>query len=200
VDKFFDKTKQMTTLLRTTPVDFSKEFPYQLLMDKLAEFLGCDLFIVDSKRNFLGYHYSHTDKQNSNALKTFFNYQKLPESVAAATLAFYEINHNKKIEDSILAPVKEIAEYYSESSITVAPVYGSSLRIGTIFILSNNPLEVEQLILVEFLASIIGTQLSYLMLEELENKRRDNTLATLVGSLSRTELESFKAIIEKIEL
>lgn len=41
--------------------------------------------------------------------------------------------------------------------------------------------------------------MSYIMLSELETKRRNETFVSLVQSLSRSELEAFKSIIEKIE-
>jgi len=71
--------------------------------------------------------------------------------------------------------------------------------LGTLFLLTDSPLEEEEKILVDFLSTFIGNQMSYIMLAELEGQRRNETFVSLVQSLSRSELEAFKSIIEKID-
>ncbi|MGF2128011.1 hypothetical protein ACQUED_00015 [Lactococcus lactis] len=71
--------------------------------------------------------------------------------------------------------------------------------MGTLFLLTDSPLEEEKRILVDFLSTFIGNQMSYIMLAELEGQRRNETFVSLVQSLSRSELEAFKSIIEKID-
>lgn len=73
------------------------------------------------------------------------------------------------------------------------------MRLGTLFLLTDSPLEEEKRILVDFLSTFIGNQMSYIMLAELEGQRRNETFVSLVQSLSRSELEAFKNIIEKID-
>lgn len=73
------------------------------------------------------------------------------------------------------------------------------MRLGTLFLLTDSPLEEEKRILVDFLSTFIGNQMSYIMLAELEGQRRNETFVSLVQSLSRSELEAFKSIIEKID-
>ena len=73
------------------------------------------------------------------------------------------------------------------------------MRLVTLFLLTDSPLEEEKRILVDFLSTFIGNQMSYIMLAELEGQRRNETFVSLVQSLSRSELEAFKSIIEKID-
>jgi len=84
--------------------------------------------------------------------------------------------------------------------LTTIPIEGSDLRLGTLFVLSSKPLNEEQMILLDIFATFIGNQLSYMMLDALEEKRRNSTFLALIQTLSRPELESFKTIIEKIDL
>lgn len=140
--EIYDKIQDINIILKRSFIDLGKPLAYQEVIEKSAKVLESSLFIIDTKRNCLGYGF--TDSDNS----------------------YIEGNH---------------------------------LRLGTLFLLTDSPLEEEKRILVDFLSTFIGNQMSYIMLAELEGQRRNETFVSLVQSLYRSELEAFKNIIEKID-
>ncbi len=200
MEKIIKKTKQLNAILRKTSVDFSEQLPYQKMFEQVAHIVSGELFMVDTKRSCLGYGYFSEDLTSNLTLKNFFTHQKLSEEVSEQILSQYQSQANVALQDSSLALVKELLSNFSEHLLTTIPIEGSDLRLGTLFVLSSKPLNEEQMILLDIFATFIGNQLSYMMLDALEEKRRNSTFQALIQTLSRPELESFKTIIEKIDL
>jgi GTP-sensing pleiotropic transcriptional regulator CodY len=197
--EIYDKIQDINIILKRSFIDLGKPLAYQEVVEKSAKVLECCLFIIDTKRNCLGYGYSDRTYQEDTSLQNFFKHQKMPEDISSQILNHYEMSESISMTHSILEPVKEISNKFSDKILTFVPIEGNHLRLGTIFVLTDTPLEEEERILVDFLSTVIGNQMSYIMLSELEGQRRKETFVSLVQSLSSSELEAFKSIIEKID-
>ncbi|MGX7010866.1 GAF domain-containing protein [Lactococcus cremoris] len=197
--EIYDKIKEINVTLKRSFIDLEKSLPYQDVAEKSAKILECTLFMIDTKRNFLGYGFSEKFYQSDMNLQNFFTYQKNSKELSTEILNQYEMSESEQMTHSILKSVKELSGKFANQYLTLIPIEGNHLRLGTVFLLTDAPLNQEEAILADFLSTFIGNQMSYIMLSELETKRRNETFVSLVQSLSRSELEAFKSIIEKIE-
>ena len=197
--EIYHKIKEINQLLRESSINFEEKFPYQELMRKSSEILTCSIFIVNTNQNFLGYAHSKKLYQEDATLQNFFQYQKFPEEIATKILNDYERIENVPITQSLLSSVKELSLKFSNDILSFFPIEKNHLSLGTLFILSDRPLSEEEVILVDLLATFIGNEMAYLIREDLEKERRNESFLSLIQSLSRSELEDFKNIIEKIK-
>ncbi|RZI48999.1 GAF domain-containing protein [Lactococcus kimchii] len=200
MEKIFKQTQQLNVLLRETSVDFSEPFPYQVILERAAKVINGHIFGINSKRNCLGYGYASDEFRENKILKNFFTYQKISEEISDEALKNFEISDSVKIESSLLQKIELLKSNFADHWVTIGPIEGNRLRLGSLFVLTAEPLSNEQIMLLDTLSTFIGNQASYIMLEELESQRRENSFASLIQSLSRPELETFKTIIEKIDL
>ncbi len=200
MDNIFEKTKQITSVLRNATIDFEKPFPYNPFIEQIAAIMGCNICLLNTKGTFLGYYYSDVNLSEEKRLKNFFTYQRFSEPILKEALMIYEVEPNQTFEQSILHPSLIMQKNFASTFVSASPIYANDLRLGTIFALSGATLTFEQLALLEVFSTIVGIQLASSMLERLEAERRDATITSLLQSLSRSELETFRTIIEKIEL
>ena len=178
--EIYDKIQDINIILKRSFIDLGKPLAYQEVVEKSAK-------VSDN---------SYQDDIN---LQNFFIYQKISKDISSQLLNHYEMSASLPMAQSILEPVKEISSKFPNKFLSFLPIEGNHLRLGTLFLLTDSPLEEEKRILVDFLSTFIGNQMSYIMLAELEGQRRNETFVSLVQSLSRSELEAFKSIIEKID-
>ena len=199
--EIYDKIQDINIILKRSFIDLGKPLAYQEVVEKSAKVLESSLFIIDTKRNCLGYGFTDSDNsyQDDINLQNFFIYQKISKDISSQLLNHYEMSASLPMAQSILEPVKEISSKFPNKFLSFLPIEGNHLRLGTLFLLTDSPLEEEKRILVDFLSTFIGNQMSYIMLAELEGQRRNETFVSLVQSLSRSELEAFKSIIEKVD-
>lgn len=202
--EIYDKIQDINIILKRSFIDLGKPLAYQEVVEKSAKVLESSLFIIDTKRNCLGYGFTDSDNsynsyQDDISLQNFFIYQKISKDISSQLLNHYEMSASLPMAQSILEPLKEISSKFPNKFLSFLPIEGNHLRLGTLFLLTDSPLEEEKRILVDFLSTFIGNQMSYIMLAELEGQRRNETFVSLVQSLSRSELEAFKSIIEKID-
>lgn len=59
-----------------------------------------------------------------------------------------------QMAQSILEPVKEISSKFPNKFLSFLPIEGNHLRLGTLFLLTDSPLEEEKRILVDFFINI----------------------------------------------
>ncbi|KEY63187.1 transcriptional regulator [Lactococcus cremoris] len=158
--EIYDKIKEINVTLKRSFIDLEKSLPYQDVAEKSAKILECTLFMIDTKRNFLGYGFSEKFYQSDMNLQNFFTYQKISKELSTEILNQYEMSESEQMTHSILKSVKELSGKFANQYLTLIPIEANHLRLGTVFLLTDAPLNQEEAILADFLLTFIGNQMS----------------------------------------
>ena len=142
--EIYDKIKEINVTLKRSFIDLEKSLPYQDVAEKSAKILECTLFMIDTKRNFLGYGFSEKFYQSDMNLQNFFTYQKISKELSTEILNQYEMSESEQMTHSILKSVKELSGKFANQYLTLIPIEGNHLRLGTVFLLTDAPLNQEE--------------------------------------------------------
>ena len=99
--EIYDKIKEINVTLKRSFIDLEKSLPYQDVAEKSAKILECTLFMIDTKRNFLGYGFSEKFYQSDMNLQNFFTYQKISKELSTEILNQYEMSESEQMTHSI---------------------------------------------------------------------------------------------------
>lgn len=110
--EIYDKIQDINIILKRSFIDLGKPLAYQEVVEKSAKVLESSLFIIDTKRNCLGYGFTDSDNsyQDDISLQNFFIYQKISKDISSQLLNHYEMSASLPMAQSILEPVKEISQ------------------------------------------------------------------------------------------
>ncbi|MFC4652991.1 GTP-sensing pleiotropic transcriptional regulator CodY [Lactococcus nasutitermitis] len=194
-----EKTRRITAILQDGVSDLQQDLPYSSMTERLANVIDCNACVINTKGEVLGYSLPYDT--NNERVSQFFHDRKLPEEYVRAAVRIYDTLANVAIDQPLAIFPEELLGDYPNGVTTLAPIYGSGMRLGT-FIMwrDKEPFTDDDLILVELAATVIGVQLSNLKLEQMEENIRKDTMATMaVNTLSYSEMKAVKAIIEELD-
>ena len=85
--EIYDKIQDINIILKRSFIDLGKPLAYQEVVEKSAKVLESSLFIIDTKRNCLGYGFTDSDNsyQDDINLQNFFIYQKISKAKDSVT-------------------------------------------------------------------------------------------------------------------
>lgn len=102
--EIYDKIQDINIILKRSFIDLGKPLAYQEVVEKSAKVLESSLFIIDTKRNCLGYGFTDSDNsyQDDINLQNFFIYQKISKDISSQLLNHYEMSASLPMAQSIL--------------------------------------------------------------------------------------------------
>ena len=133
--EIYDKIQDINIILKRSFIDLGKPLAYQEVVEKSAKVLESSLFIIDTKRNCLGYGFTDSDNsyQDDINLQNVFIYQKISKDISSQLLNHYEMSASLPMAQSILEPVKEISSKFPNKFLSFLPYRRKSFEIGNPF-------------------------------------------------------------------
>ncbi|AOT68288.1 GTP-sensing pleiotropic transcriptional regulator CodY [Geosporobacter ferrireducens] len=190
-----EKTRRVNKILQQSgngPVSFSE------LSKTLSEVLDANVYVSSKKGKVLGV--SLADASDCPIIidpDTGDN--KFPDEYNDELLKIVETKYNIT-GDQLLEIFKYDVESYNKL-VTIVPINGSGQRLGTMILARHqNKFVDEDLVLVEYSATVVGMEILRAKTEEIEEEARKKAVVQMaIGTLSYSELEAVEHIFEELE-
>jgi transcriptional pleiotropic repressor len=190
------KTRMLNKILQksgTEPVVFND------ICKLLSDVLSCNVYIVSRKGKILGYNLSQgfeCDIVKNNVI----NEMRFPDSYNTKLLHVHETLANLTNEGDCVFTEDENCEVNNKLS-TIVPIMGNRERLGTLLLARfGDSFTEEDLVLVEYSATIVGLEILRSKNDEIEEEARKKAVVQLaIGTLSYSELEAVEHIFNELD-
>lgn len=190
------KTRMLNKILQksgTEPVVFND------ICTLLSDVLNCNVYIISRKGKILGSNFStgfECDK-----VKNFVNNElRFPEQYNNRLLNVHETLSNLPNKGKCV--FNEDAECDLNNKLsTIVPINGNRERLGTLLLARfDNPFTDDDLVLIEYSATIVGLEILRSKNDEIEDEARKKAVVQLaIGTLSYSELEAVEHIFNELD-
>ncbi len=189
------KTRKLNKILQQSgnvPVSFPK------LCETLSDVLETNAYILSKKGKVLGVHL--IDLLGSPIIRdTDTGNEKFPKEYNEEMLKISETKYNITGDDYL-----KIFKYDLDSSdklVTIVPINGSGQRLGTLLLARyDKEFTDEDLVLVEYGATVVGMEILRAKSEEIEEESRKKAVVQMaIDTLSYSELEAVEHIFDELE-
>lgn len=190
------KTRMLNKILQksgTEPVVFDD------ICKLLSEVLNCNVYIVSRKGKILGYDLA-ADFECDVVRDKIVNEMRFPEGYNNKLLNTHETLAN--LENHGVCVFDNESECHVEGKLsTIVPINGNRERLGSLLLARfNKEFTEEDLVLIEYSATIIGLEILRSKSEEIEEEARKKAVVQLaIGTLSYSELEAVEHIFNELE-
>ncbi|WEV45634.1 GTP-sensing pleiotropic transcriptional regulator CodY [Streptococcaceae bacterium ESL0687] len=198
-----EKTRKLTAILQDgeiTGLNANEDgiLPYKEMTARIAEIINCNTCVLDMDGNILGYALPY--ETNNERVEAFFEMRKFPKEYVIQTSRVYEVEANLDVNAKLSIFPDEAKDQFPNGVTTIAPIYGGGDRLGTFIVWENNGgFDEDDLVLIELATTVIGVQLSYIKMENMEDDIRKQTAVTMaVNTLSYSEIKAVNAILEEL--
>jgi transcriptional pleiotropic repressor len=190
------KTRMLNKILQksgTEPVVFND------ICKLLSDVLSCNVYIVSRKGKILGYNLSQgfeCDIVKNNVISEM----RFPDSYNTKLLHVHETLANLTNEGDCVFTEDENCEVNNKLS-TIVPIMGNRERLGTLLLARfGDSFTEEDLVLVEYSATIVGLEILRSKNDEIEEEARKKAVVQLaIGTLSYSELEAVEHIFNELD-
>jgi transcriptional pleiotropic repressor len=191
-----NKTRMLNRILQksgTEPVVFND------ICKLLSEVLSCNVYIVSRKGKILGYNFSsgfECDIVRENVL----NDMRFPDEYNSKLLNAHETIANLPNRGECVFSEEGKCDMRNKLS-TIVPIIGNRERIGTLLLARfDEPFTDDDLVLVEYSATIVGLEILRAKSDEIEEEARKKAVVELaLGTLSYSELEAVEHIFNELD-
>jgi transcriptional pleiotropic repressor len=169
---------------------------YQRLAKLLCEQSAANVYMIDREGKILGYGWiSEYDCPTMEALlKTGY----MPENYVEKLNQIHEsvLNHT----DHGLCAYSDEPCTYSNKHVVYIPINGGGERLGTLILARfGHPFDTRDLVLGEYLSTVVGLEILYARARQIEQRSRENLIVQMaLRALSYSEVESVKHIVREI--
>lgn len=195
MSSLLNKTRMLNKILQksgTEPVAF------QDICALLSEVLECNAYIISKKGKVLGYTFGKEFECEAMKKKVIED-KRFPEDYNKTLLNTNETIANVPNEGRCV--FEEIGKCKKVDKLsTIIPIIGSRERLGTLILARfGNAFTDDDLVLVEYSATIVGMEMLRAMQDELEDEARKKAVVQLaIGTLSYSELEAVEHIFDEL--
>ncbi|MFY9612884.1 MAG: GTP-sensing pleiotropic transcriptional regulator CodY [Tissierellaceae bacterium] len=196
MERLLKETRKLNKTIQgygTQPVSFAE------ISKILSEILDANVYIASRKGRVLGYHLSPGFKCEVVENEVIKN-QRFPKKYNDKLLAVTETNEN--VTDFDLCVFDEFAECDHPGKIaTIIPISSGGKRLGTLLLARfNREFAIEDLILGEYSATIVGMEILRSKSEEIEEEARKKSVVQMaINTLSYSELEAMEHIFNELD-
>jgi transcriptional pleiotropic repressor len=191
-----NKTRMLNKILQksgTEPVVFND------ICKLLSDVLQCNVYIVSRRGKILGYNFSsgfECDVVKEKVLKEM----RFPDDYNSKLLNIHETIANVPNKGECVFTDDGNCEMINKLS-TILPIVGNRERLGTLLLARfNEPFTDEDLVLIEYSATIVGLEILRAKTDEIEEEARKKAVVQLaIGTLSYSELEAVEHIFNELE-
>ena len=195
MSSLLNKTRMLNKILQKSGAE---PVAFQDICTLLSEVLDCNTYIISKKGKVLGYTFCK-DFECEAMKKKVSEDKKFPEDYNKSLLQVNETLANLPNEGRCV--FQEISKCSKADKLsTIVPIIGSRERIGTLILARfGNAFVDEDLVLVEYSATIVGLEMLRAMQEEIADETRKKAVVQLaIGTLSYSELEAVEHIFEEL--
>jgi transcriptional pleiotropic repressor len=176
----------------TEPVEF------QDICILLSGVLECNAYIISRRGKVLGYSFG-TGFECEAMEKKVIQDKRFPDDYNKMILGISDTLTNSPNEGRCV--FQEIGKCKKVDKLsTIVPIVGSRERMGTLILARfGNAFTDEDLVLVEYSATIVGMEMLRAMQDEIADETRKKAVVQLaIGTLSYSELEAVEHIFEEL--
>lgn len=190
-----NKTRRLNKILQkkgTEPVEFNE------ICSLLSEVLDCNVYIASRKGKILGHTFLE-DFDCSIMKEKILEDKMFPAVYNEKLLDIIDTISN--IKSKGLCVLENEHKCQEEDKITtIVPIIGNRERLGTLILARfGKNFSEEDLVLVEYSATIVGMEILRAKQNELEEETRKKAVVQLaIGTLSYSELEAVEHIFNEI--
>src|SRR5471030_2273828 len=195
MSSLLNKTRMLNKILQKSGAE---PVAFQDICTLLSEVLDCNSYIISRKGKVLGYTFGKEFECEAMKKKVIED-KKFPEDYNKTLLQVNDTLANVPNEGTCV--FQEIGKCKKVDKLsTIVPIIGSRERIGTLILARfGNPFEEEDLVLVEYSATIVGLEMLRAMQEEIADETRKKAVVQLaIGTLSYSELEAVEHIFNEL--
>ncbi|MDR7869931.1 MAG: GTP-sensing pleiotropic transcriptional regulator CodY [Tissierellaceae bacterium] len=196
MESLLQKTRKLNKTLQsygTQPIAFSE------ISKILSEILDANVYIASKKGRVLGYQLSSGFKCDVVENEVIKN-QRFPKKYNDDLLTVSETNEN--VTDFHECVFDEFTECDHPGKIaTIVPINCGGERLGTLVLARfNREFAIEDLILAEYSATIVGMEILRAKSEEIEEEARKKSVVQMaISTLSYSELEAMEHIFNELD-
>jgi transcriptional pleiotropic repressor len=189
-----ERTRAVNRMLQNKKGTGSQD--YQRLAKLLCEQSAANVYMIDHEGKILGYGWiSEYDCPIMEALlKTGY----MPENYVEKLNQIHEsvLNHT----DHGLCAYSDEPCTYSNKHVVYIPINGGGERLGTLILARfGHPFDTRDLVLGEYLSTVVGLEILYARARQIEQRSRENLVVQMaLRALSYSEVESVKHIVREI--
>lgn len=189
-----EKTRRINRLLQKSAAE---AVDFDSLAQVLADLVQADLYIASKKGKILGSASSLGSTAGAHATGA-----NLPEAYNAQILKIDETTPNVTPEADLVLTTDEATLTIQQSLTCLVPVNGGGERLGTLLAVRTNgsqPFSDEDLILIEYGATVVGVEVLRAQAGEMEEEARKKAAVQIaLGTLSYSELEAVQHIFDEL--
>lgn len=187
------KLNEILKLSATTPVSFTE------LTSQLSEILSSNIYIVENDGSILAYTMAtaYNCDLNYHASKE----ERFPEDFSKKILGYTETISNVYESSPICTFGDKGPCIYKDRYLTIIPIVGIGKRLGTLVLAKyGDTFQDEEIILCEYAAAIVVMELlKHEQEQEKERLLEDGSVKMAVSTLSFSEMEAIKMILNDLE-
>ena len=190
------KTRMLNKILQKSG---KEPVAFQDICTLLSEVLECNAYIISKKGKVLGYTFGQ-DFECEAMKKKVIEDKRFPDDYNRTLLGYSDTLANLPNEG--MCVFQEIGVCKSVDKLTtIVPIVGSRERLGTLILARfGKEFTDEDLVLVEYSATIVGMEMLRTMQEEIAEEARKKAVVQLaIGTLSYSELEAIEHIFNELE-
>ncbi|ACD51255.1 GTP-sensing pleiotropic transcriptional regulator CodY [Clostridium botulinum] len=195
MSSLLSKTRRLNKILQKTGTE---PVAFQDICTLLSEVLECNAYIVSKRGKVLGYTFSPGFECEAMKKKVIED-KKFPEDYNLTLLESNETLANLSNQGRCV--FAEIGDCKTKDKIsTIIPIIGSRERLGTLILARfGKEFTDDDLVLVEYSATIVGMEMLRALQEDLADQTRKKAVVQLaIGTLSYSELEAVEHIFEEL--
>ena len=189
------KTRKINAMLQKAT---GKSVNFKEMAETLSDVINSNIFVVSRRGKLLGF--SVNQQIENDRMKKMLEDRQFPEEYTKNLFSINETTPNLSIESDYSAFPSENKDLFASGLTTVVPIIGGGDRLGTL-ILSRLEEQFcdDDLILAEYGATVVGTEILHEKAEEIEEEARSKAVVQMaISSLSYSELEAIEHIFEEL--
>jgi transcriptional pleiotropic repressor len=191
-----EKTRKINALLQESggkPVNFKE------MAGTLCGVIEANIFVVSRRGKLLGY--SLVQEIENERMKKMLVDRQFPTDYTKNLFNITETSSNLDINSDYTAFPVENKDLFNEGLTTIVPIVGAGDRLGTLILSRlNESFQDDDLILAEYGATVVGTEILREKTEEIEEEARNKAVVQMaISSLSYSELEAIEHIFEELD-
>lgn len=186
-----EKTRRLNQMLSATN---GQMIAFDDIAEALYSTIGANVYVVSRRGKVLG-KAIHWDNEDVCLQAAHMEGNQFHAAIQGAMLAQAQSN----IEDALAA--QWLGQAFDHLKACITPVTGNGKRLGSLILLRpEQPFTGDDLVLVEFMATIVGMEIIRQRLEEEESDAREKELVqSAFSSLSYSEQEAVGHIIGELD-
>ncbi|WP_257350091.1 GTP-sensing pleiotropic transcriptional regulator CodY [Pseudalkalibacillus decolorationis] len=190
------KTRKINALLQESggkPVNFKE------MSETLRDAIEANIFVVSRRGKLLGF--SLVQEIENDRMKQMLVDRQFPTDYTKNLFNITETSSNLDIQSEHTAFPVENKDLFDKGLTTIVPIVGAGERLGTLILSRlNESFEDDDLILAEYGATVVGTEVLREKSEEIEEEARNKAVVQMaISSLSYSELEAIEHIFEELD-